>query len=209
MVSSGEGRNVRKRPEERREEILSEASALALESGLENVTLRAVADRLGVRPGLITHYFPVAHDLVIAAFVRAVAAERDLLIPLDGPPLERMARLTARAQSPEGHDMARLWLNARHLSRFSPQLAQALEEQEALDRQRLLELIEAGKADGMFSPADPFDACVRILIAVDGVGAYVNNTGTFVNDAYAHFVSDTAEWALGLRPRSLPGLLPA
>lgn len=191
------------RPEERREEILSEAANIALDGGLESITLRAVAERLGVRPGLITHYFPAVQDLVIAAFVRAVANEREQLIPLHGTPIERMARLTARAQSPASHEMARLWLNARHLSRFTPALAQALEEQEALDRARLLELIGIGADTGDFSVDDPMDACVRILIAVDGVGAYINNTGNFTNEAYANFVSDTAEWALGLRPGAL------
>lgn len=191
------------RPDERREEILAEAAMMALDTGLESITLRAVADRLSVRPGLIWHYFPAAQNLVIGAFVRATSGERERLIPLDGTPTDRMARMVARAQSPESSPLARLWLNARHLSRFSPELGQALEEQEALDRGRLLDLINAGNAAGDFSAVDPFGACVRILIALDGVGAYVNNTGTFTDDAYTYFVSDAAEWALGLSPTSL------
>ncbi|MGI9822100.1 TetR/AcrR family transcriptional regulator [Agromyces sp. Marseille-Q5079] len=202
MVSSAPVVRSRKRPSERRAEIVREAASVALADGLERITLRAVAERLGVRPGLITHYFPAAEDLVIAAFVQAVADERDAMVPEQGEPLERLARMVERVESVEGRDIARLWLNARHLCRFTPALASALVEQEALDRARLLELIEVGVATGEFT-AEPFDACIRIFIAVDGYGAYVNDVGAFEHDAYTRFVTDAAEWALGLDPGRL------
>ncbi len=201
-MSSAPATHTRKRPDERRAEIVREAAHVALADGLERVTLRAVAERLGVRPGLISHYFPVAEDLVIAAFVQAVAEERDELVPPEGAPLERIARLVARVESPAARQISRLWLNARHLCRFTPALAVALAEQEALDRARLLELIEAGVAEGEFV-GDAFDACIRIVVAVDGYGAYANNVGAFDHDAYTHFVTDATEWALGLEPGRL------
>ncbi|MFT4136710.1 TetR family transcriptional regulator [Microbacterium sp.] len=203
VVSSIDSPRVRKRPEERREEILTHAARIALDAGLERVTLRAVAERLGVRPGLITHYFPAAEDLVIAAFVRAAARERELLLPATGEPLSRMAAFVARAAAPDAVGIARLWLNARHLARFSPALGAAIEDQEALDRERLLALIEEGTAAGIFVPERPMAACVRILMAMDGFGAYANNVSEFDEAAYVHFVSDAAEWALGLQPETL------
>jgi AcrR family transcriptional regulator len=203
MASTTQPPRSRKHPHERREEILRAASAIALHDGLDAITLRAVAERIGVRPGLIGHYFPAVQTLVIAAFTRAVAIEREQLIPAHGSPGERMTRLAARAHSPQAQPLARLWLNARHLSRFEPTLATALQEQETLDRARLLDLIVEGIAAGDFRTEDPFSACVRILIAVDGVGAYVNNTETFDAPAYEHFVADVAEWSLGLSPGAL------
>lgn len=202
-MSSGPATRTRKAPDERRAEIVREAAAVALEEGLERITLRAVAERLGVRPGLISHYFPVADDLVIAAFVRAVADERDELVPADGAPLERIARMVARVESPGSRAVSRLWLNARHLCRFNPALADALDEQEGLDRARLLGVIEAGIAEGVFRPGDPFDACIRLFVAIDGYGAYANNPGTFEYEAFTRFVTDAAEWALGLEPGRL------
>ena len=207
MVSRPPGRHVRKQPQERRAEIVAEAAAIALEQGLERVTLRAVAEALGVRPGLITHYFPAAEDLVVEAFVAAVSGERERLFPAEGAPMRRMAVLVARAQSADARDLARLWLNARHLSRFRPLLAENLDVQEALDRERLTAMVAAGIDDGTFPIEDPFAACVRILIAVDGFGAYVNNIGSFDVDVYANFVADTAEWALGLPPGAMRGAL--
>ncbi len=203
MVSSPAPQRIRKLPQERREEILAEASRIALAEGLERITLRAVAERLGVRPGLISHYFPAAEDLVIAAFVRAVSEEREELFPAEGSPLGRMAHLVARVEGESAHGLSRLWLNARHMSRFSPPLSQALQAQEYLDRTRLTELIDDGVASGDFFVADPLDACIRILVAVDGVGAYVNNLGAFDYEAFTRFVTDVAEWSLGVTDGSL------
>ncbi|WP_309064889.1 TetR/AcrR family transcriptional regulator [Microbacterium sp.] len=198
---------IRKRPEERRAEILETASAIAREEGLERVTLRAVADRLGVRPGLISHYFPAAEELVVEAFESAVAAEREHLTSTVGTPIERLARFVAWADGADAARIARLWLNARHLRRFIPRLGDMLEQQETLDRDRLIALIDEGVAAGELTGIDSFDAAVRIWMAVDGKGAYANSP-PFSNDAYAHFVADAAAWALRLPPGALrPGAL--
>ncbi|SDX23829.1 transcriptional regulator, TetR family [Arthrobacter sp. yr096] len=198
MVSSPASQRVRKLPDERRAEILAEAASIALTEGLERITLRAVADRLGVRPGLISHYYPAAEDLVIAAFIRAVSEEREELFPDAGTPLERMAHLISRIEGRGAFELTRLWLNARHLCRFTPALAEALLAQEHLDRTRLTALIEDGVASGDFAVDDPFAACIRIWVAIDGVGSYVNNLGSFDFEAFQRFVTDVAEWALGL-----------
>jgi hypothetical protein len=50
---------------------------------------------------------------------------------------------------------------------------------------------------------DPFVACIRILVAIDGVGAYVNNVGSFEYQAFTRFVTDVAEWSLGISTGTL------
>ena len=207
MTSSTSYVRIRKRPEERREEILSCAAAIALDEGLERITLRAVAERLGVRPGLITHYYPAAEDLVIEAFARAAVLEREQFFPSDGAPLKRLAHFVAHIESGASLPLARLWLNARHLSRFSPALNAALDEQDALDRGRLTAIIEDGIASGDFPNADAEAACIRIFIAVDGGGSYVNSTAEWTHPAHRHVVADVAEWALGLAPGTLRGAI--
>lgn len=197
---------MRKAPAERRAEIISAASRIALEEGLERITLRAVAERLGVRPGLITHYFPAAEELVIAAFQLAASREREQLHAAAGGPLARLAAFV-RLVERDGEELSRLWLNAKHLARFTPALAEAVQEQERLDRERLTALIAEGCAAGAFAAEDPEAACVRIFLAVDGFGAYANNPSLIAHEAYAHFVADVAEWALGLRPGTLRALL--
>ena len=203
MTSSAISARSRKRPEERREEILSHAAVIALEEGLERITLRAVAERLAVRPGLITHYFPAAEDLVTDAFARAAVLEREQFFPAGEDPVARLAHFVGYIESGASTALARLWLNARHLSRFSPSLAVVLEEQDALDRERLTALIDDGIASGDFVGVDAEAACIRIFIAVDGGGSYVNSPAAHEHPAHKNFLSDVAEWALNLEPGTL------
>ncbi|WP_414684343.1 TetR/AcrR family transcriptional regulator [Microbacterium sp.] len=207
VTSSATSVRTRKRPEERREEILSHAAAIALDEGLERITLRAVADRLGVRPGLITHYFPAAEDLVIEAFTRAAVLEREQFFPTQGTPLQRLARFVGHIESGASLPLARLWLNARHLSRFSPALNEALDEQDALDRARLTAIIDDGIASGDFPSTDAEVACIRIFIAVDGGGSYVNSTAEWAHPAHRHVVADVTEWTLALEPGILRAVI--
>lgn len=203
MVSSTDAPRRRKPPAERRAEIVARAASIALAEGLERVTLRAVAEQLDVRPGLITHYFAAVESLVAAAFAHAIDQEREVLFCSQGSPHEQIAQLVARVQDPEAVEVARLWLNARHLSRFLPGLAETVEEQESLDRDRLAAIIEEGVRSGDFRVHDPFAACVRILIAIDGYGAYANSAAAFDVPSYTRWVADATEWSLGLDPGSL------
>lgn len=189
---------MRKKPEERRAEIVAAAAAIAIDEGLERITLRAVAERLGVRPGLITHYFPAAEDLVVEAFVHAADEEREQLLRHPGGPTEKMRHFVAHTDGASGIPLGRLWLNARHLTRFVGGLADALDEQERLDRDDLIALVAEGVRSGEFGDVDPDAAAVRIWLAVDGKGSYANSRDMYQSDAADHFVSDCAEWALGL-----------
>ena len=72
--------------------------------------------------------------------------------------------------------LARLWLNARHLSRFSPALDAAARRAgrarpRAPDRDH-----RRRHRFGRLPDADVETACIRIFIAVDGSGSYVNST---------------------------------
>lgn len=203
VTSSTTSPRTRKHPDERREEILGCAADIAIEDGLERITLRVVAARLGVRPGLITHYFPVAEDLVVAAFARAAVTERERFFPKNGTPLERVAHFVHHIESGASLPLARLWLNARHLSRFSPSLDAELRVQDRLDRERLTQIIANGIASGDFGPVDAETACIRILIAVDGGGSYVNLSAKSDHPAHKRVVADVAEWSLRLAPGTL------
>ncbi|MFH8252582.1 TetR/AcrR family transcriptional regulator [Microbacterium sp. B2969] len=209
VTSSPAATRVRKRPEERREEILSHAAAIAVDEGLERITLRAVAERLGVRPGLITHYFPAAEDLVVEAFARAAVIEREEFFPTSGTPLERIAHFIRHIEVGASTPLARLWLNARHLSRFSPSLDESLQEQDELDRGRLIAIIEDGITAGEFPISDAEAAAIRILVAVDGTGSSVNSAAEVVHPAQRHAVADISDWALGLRAGTLRAAIAA
>lgn len=78
-----ERRPYRREPEERRrEDLILAALELVAEGGLQAATVRAIADKAGVTPGLIRHYFSSKEDLTRAAYLRV---------------MEQMTRQTAAA----------------------------------------------------------------------------------------------------------------
>lgn len=203
MTSRAPRKRVRKTPGERRAEIIATAAAIALTEGLEVITLRRVADDLGVRSGLISHYFPAVEDLVAEAFGVAAENELDTLLPADTdtPPLERLTAFFDRAQGESFDDISRLWINARHLSRYRPLLRGRVERQEATWRDRLESTIRAGIATGDFRTPDPYVSAIRILVVIDGLGAHANTHTGERPPEITRMARTTAEHELGL-PRN-------
>ncbi|MER5743408.1 TetR family transcriptional regulator C-terminal domain-containing protein [Streptomyces sp. NPDC002225] len=206
MTSRPRSARVRKQPGERRAEILRTAAAIALEEGLERVTLRRVADDLGVRPGLIGHYFPAADRLVSEAFSHAATEEREGLLPLAerGLPADvRLARFLVRLADGAYRDLSRLWLNARHASRFRPGLREAVRAEESATRDALAGLIEDGRSAGIFATDDALGAALHILVTVDGLGVYANDDTQLDHPVLEDMAIATAERLLGLAPATL------
>ncbi|MFI8514318.1 TetR/AcrR family transcriptional regulator [Streptomyces sp. NPDC085460] len=201
MSSSVQRKRVRKTPEARRAEIVATAARIALTEGLECVTLRRVAEELAVRPGLISHYFPSAEDLVAEAFSVAALGELDALLPAerpDGTPAQYLARYFALSSGDAYDDISRLWINARHLSRYRPVLREVVTRMELASDDRLEELIRDGVARGEFRTEDPRSAAIQVLVVLDGLGAHANSDRTDRPAAVTRLALSTAERALDL-----------
>ncbi|MBB4985573.1 TetR/AcrR family transcriptional regulator [Streptomyces nymphaeiformis] len=202
MPSSVQRKRIRKTPEARRAEIVETAARVALTEGLECVTLRRIAEELAVRPGLISHYFPSAEDLVAEAFSVAATGELDALLPADRPhgsPTQYLARYFALSGGEAYDDISRLWINARHLSRYRPVLRDRVAEQELASDDRLSDLIREGVERGEFRTDDPRAAAIQILVVVDGLGAHANTDRSDRPEAVTRMAVTTAERELGLR----------
>ncbi|MFH8449601.1 TetR/AcrR family transcriptional regulator [Streptomyces fungicidicus] len=204
MTSRDPGKRVRKAPAERRNEIVATAARIGLTEGLECITLRRVADELGVRPGLVGHYFPAADQLVAEAFTSATMAELDSLLPEDPAaaghdgPGHTFRVFFGLTSSAEFDNVSRLWLNARHLSRYRSVLRDHVVAQELLWCRRIERLISAGTESGAFSCPDPRAAATRVLVAIDGASAYINTSAGHRRDTTADMARGVAEAELGL-----------
>ncbi|RKE18715.1 TetR/AcrR family transcriptional regulator [Streptomyces sp. TLI_171] len=206
MSSSDRPKRVRKNPEARRAEIVATAAAIALAEGLECITMRRVAEELDVRPGLISHYFPVAEELVAEAFGVAAGGELAELLPESEaglPAVRRLARFLGRTEGPRYDELSRLWLNARHLSRFRPALRERVGRQEAAWRDGLTALLGDGVAAGEFSTPDPQVVAIQLLVVLDGLGAHANTDRTGRPGAVTRMAHALAERELGLAPGTL------
>lgn len=187
------------------------------------MTLRRIGEELEVRPGLVSHYFPSAELLVAEAFGSAATGELDALLPQDGPghaagivdaagdgPGEpattRLSRFFTRTTGPAWDDISRLWINARHLSRYRPALRERVVEQEAMWRARLTALIADGTGRGEFRTPDPEVVAMQILVVLDGLGADAGAGSEQLPPAVTRMAVTLAERELGL-PRGVLGPL--
>ncbi|MFD9902805.1 TetR/AcrR family transcriptional regulator [Streptomyces sp. NPDC059063] len=207
MTSTLPNKRIRKSPAARRAEIVAAAAGVALREGLECITLRRIAEELDVRPGLISHYFPAVEDLVAEAYGTAAGRELDELLPADragAGATEHLARFFARATGDAYDDLSRLWLNARHLSRYRPTLRARVTVQEAAWRDRFEGLIRDGVERGEFHTDDPVLTAVQILVVLDGLGMLVNSGDTADDPPEIRSLPIiTAERELGLPPGTL------
>lgn len=205
MTSRGAGKQVRKSAAERRGEIVAAAARIGLQEGLECVTRQRIADVLGVQPGLIHHYFPVVEELVAEAFTSATTAELDGLLPstaaperVGGDALRTLQRFFTLISGAEFDDISKLWINARHLSRYRPALRDQVVSQELRWCHRIEQIITEGVGERSFRCDDPWAAAVRILAVVDGAGAYINTSADQRMAPLADLARRIAEAELGL-----------
>ncbi|MFF1356123.1 TetR family transcriptional regulator [Streptomyces sp. NPDC058297] len=201
MPPSVQRKRIRRTPAARRAEIVGTAAAVALAEGLECVTLRRIGEELGVRPGLISHYFPSADDLMAEAFGSAAGAELDSLLPAEraqGTPTLHLGWFFARASGESYDNISRLWINARHLSRDRTVLRDRVAEQEAAWRERLTGLIRAGVDRNEFRTDDPYMTSLQILVVLDGLEAQANSDTLNRPAAVSRMAATTAERELGL-----------
>ena len=84
----------RKLPAERHGELLAKAVEISADEGLSAVTLRRVATDLGVTPGLVSHYFSSAEQLITAAFTASADADLAEAWSRWPPPTRRPPRWT-------------------------------------------------------------------------------------------------------------------
>lgn len=162
-------------PEERDQSILDGAIGLARESGLESLTVRAVAARVGVTPALVAHYRPGMDTFVADVFGLIVAAEREEVIAAfdDTDDLrEGLLRLIETLLDADRDDVTLIWVQAWALGARNDALA-ARVRQEMDGWQSALEQIFARAAAAGAIAAGRADTAAWLLLAmVDGMNAH-------------------------------------
>jgi AcrR family transcriptional regulator len=200
------GNRTRKPPEVRRREILDAAIAIGAERGLDRINVREVADRCGVAPGLIHHYFPSVDELLAESFGSWADSSLKVLQELSGSKSPRMAlALTVANLSPD----QRIWHDA---------LSSASRHTQLRDRARSLSedylahvegLIRAGVEMKQFTAPDPQASAWRIILVLDGMVAMMHILDMIPPDQLATIVGPVVERELELAPGSFTELVQA
>jgi AcrR family transcriptional regulator len=175
MADTSTVRRVRKSPEQRRAEVVEAAKALALERGLEAVTLRAVAGRVGVAPGLVAHYAPSMDELVAAIFGDLVSAElRDViaLAQRAEPAAERLGILLDTLLDGSRDDITLVWVQAWGMGARSEALAARVRAEMDDWHAALAAEIERGMDAGEFARGDAAGIAWHLLAMIDGLNAH-------------------------------------
>ena len=195
-------------PAERRQEIVTVASRVAVGEGLERVTAKRVAEELGVVPGLINHYFCSVDDLVAAAFGHAAEAERAVVFGSVSPrpgPVDELNRLLASFLQPDRDPVSLLWLDAWQASRRRPALLTEVVRQMEADTAQLSMLITRGIESGHFVTVDAASTALRIMALIDGLSIQAATRAQIDYSAVVDLVVGTIQSELGLAPGQLTG----
>ncbi|WP_434810884.1 TetR/AcrR family transcriptional regulator [Microbacterium sp. bgisy189] len=175
MSDTSTTRRVRKSPEQRRTEVSAAAIELALESGLDAVTLRAVAARVGVAPGLVAHYIPSMDVLVAETFGEIVAGELrgvvGLLEGVDAAP-QRLGMLIDTVLDGSRRDVTLVWVQGWALGSRNDALAARVRGEMDAWQQMIAAEIERGKQAGAFGEVDADAIAWHLLAMIDGLGAH-------------------------------------
>jgi AcrR family transcriptional regulator len=164
----------RKLPAERHGELLAKAVDISVAEGLSAVTLRRVAADLGVTPGLVSHYFSSAEQLITAAFKTAAVAdlaEARSRVAAAETPTAKMDALMDYVLDESSEDASALWLDAWSLGRRNDPLAAAANALTTEWLECLADIVCSGVASGEFHVADADVAARRLLTMIDGLGA--------------------------------------
>lgn len=123
----------RESEDSRREALIAATQSLVAEGGPRAATVRAIAERAGVTPGLIRHYFGSKDDLSRAAYRQLMDGMTDkgteALSGVGADPAERLAAFVAAALRPPVVDAAAvgLWAGYLHMVRADERMLAAHE----------------------------------------------------------------------------------
>lgn len=162
---------IRDSEDARREALVAAVLDLVADGGTEAATLRAVAARAGVTPGLVRHYFGDKDGLMRAAYARMMAG---MVAPClaaaeaSGPgPVARLAAFLAAAVEPAALDgrTVTLWAAYIHRTRHDPAMRAAHEAGYLAFRNALEGLIAALPC----CPLPPRAAAIALNALLDGL----------------------------------------
>jgi AcrR family transcriptional regulator len=139
----------RESEESRRSALIAATQELVAEGGPEAATVRAIAERAGVTPGLIRHYFQSKDELNRAAYRTLMdgmtAKGSDAIEGVGAQPEERLAAFIAASLRPPVLDAGAvvLWAGYMHKVRSDPDLLAVHESGYLAYRDTLQRLIES------------------------------------------------------------------
>lgn len=156
----------------RLDDLLRTAIEVILERGFANTRTADVAKAAGVSQALVFYHFSTKDALLTQAFT--YAAEQDLarlqaVMDARATPAEKLKRLV-KLLAPQGRSNSWLmWIDGWSESLRNPELESVSRRMDLRWKEALIEVINAGVADGSFKCDDPIGAAWRLNSLIDGL----------------------------------------
>ncbi|QRY62840.1 TetR family transcriptional regulator [Gordonia sp. PDNC005] len=158
---------------DRREGILKATLDIIKEAGIDRVRGADVAKRVGVSVGLVFYHFENLETLIVAALQYAASRDiehRDAALAASSADVTERLDAMLREYGPSGSEFGwRLWVQAWSASLRDPTLRAVVHDLDAGWRDVLIEIIDDGVAQGVFTCPDPAGATWRLTAMLDGL----------------------------------------
>jgi AcrR family transcriptional regulator len=167
-------RAERKAPAVRAAEIRDAACGIALEGGLNAVTQRSVATRVGVAPALVAHYEPSMEALLAATFTEIVHSELEEVaasLSSEPTPTAALRQLINTLLEPERQETTAIWLDAWSLGRRNEVISDAVRVEMDAWQDFVVGLVQAGIDSGEFTTREPDAVAWQLVGMIDGLNA--------------------------------------
>lgn len=174
MSSETRKRAERKAPAVRAAEIRDAACAIALEGGLNAVTQRSVAARVGVAPALVAHYEPSMEALLAAVFTSIVHSELEEVsreIGSEPRPTDAIRALIETLLEAGRQETTAIWLDAWSMGRRIDVVSDAVRVEMDAWQDFVVGIVQAGIDSGEFTTKEPDAVAWQLVGMVDGLNA--------------------------------------
>lgn len=168
-----EPRFTRDQPDVRKRKLIAAAAQCLAELGHAGTSVRAVAARAGVSPGLVTHHFKGIDELIAATYAQVgeqiAAVLNQAIDEADGAEAKLRAFIDASFRPPVlDRDLLAVWLSFWSLVRRDPAVRKVHKQVYVDYRQRLEALIGAIAKDRRFK-IDAHLAALALTAMLDGL----------------------------------------
>ena len=167
--------SVSERSERRRREVCEAACRVIVRNGLETTTMRDISREGGFTTGLLTHYFPDKHAVIVGAFLAASEdwfAELRRSLAAAGTPDEQLVAIVhlALPSDPERRAEYRLWSEMWTYAARYPEFAAQLVETDAVWELEIRGVLERSREAGLLANVDAAAEAAVLARLIDGLG---------------------------------------
>lgn len=175
--------------------IRAESLRLFARHGYDAVSMRQIAEAVGVQASALYQYFPNKQQLLVTLLKEHMV---ELMTALDGTPVQQAeprAELEAFARFHIRHHLTRadaVFISYMELRALEPDYFRQIETLRKAYENRLKAILERGAAEGYFQVEEPHVAAMAILAMLTGVNTWYRTGGRLsqagIEDIYANMV---------------------